>query len=139
MADPKALPLKALLSFSTGEMLAFKRRGWLPSIAEAIAEVILDGDTTRSGGRRLMRNCSTGAVFWGSDPPTDFEALVETITGILVDWADPLRDQALACRGKLEAIVTARRKSLVHVLSTAIQADDFAGLQWLSDRLVAGQ
>ena len=40
MADPKALPLKELLSFSTAEMLAFKRRGWLPSIAETIAEVM---------------------------------------------------------------------------------------------------
>jgi hypothetical protein len=135
MADPKALPLKALLSFSTGEMLAFKRRGWLPSIAESLAEVIMgDNPGPRySGGRRLMRNGSTGAVFYGSDPPTDFEVLVETITQILSNWTQP------EGRDKVEAIVTARRKSLVHVLSTAIEADDFAGLQWLSDRLVAGQ
>jgi hypothetical protein len=131
----QALPLKELFSFTPGEMLAFKRRGWLPSIAENIAEVIM-GDDPRprysGGGRRLMRNCSTGAVFCGSDPPTEFEGLVETITRTLSAWGPEGRD-------KIEAIVTARRKSLVHVLSAAIEADDFAGLQWLSDRLVAGQ
>jgi hypothetical protein len=127
----KALPLKELLSFSTGEMLAFKRRGWLPSIAEAIAEVVLDGDTTRSGGRRRMRNCSTGAVFWGSDPPTAFEALVETITQILSNWTQP------EGRDRIEALVKTRRKSLYHVLWAAIEAEDFAELQWLSDRLIS--
>jgi hypothetical protein len=80
----KALPLEELLSFSTGEMLAFKRRGWLPSLAETIAEAILEGDPgpRYSGGRRRMQNCF-GAVFYGSGPPTEFEALVETITRIL--------------------------------------------------------
>jgi hypothetical protein len=130
----QALPVKELLGFSTGEMLAFKRRGWLPSIAENIAEVILDGDTTRSGGRRLMRNCF-GALFWAPEPPSEFETLVETITGIFVDWADPLRDHPQACRAKLEALM-ARRKPLVHVLSTAIEGEEFAELQWLGDRLI---
>jgi hypothetical protein len=131
MADLKALPLSELLSFTPGEMLAFKRRGWLPSIAETIAEVIMDGEPgpRYSGGRRRMRNCSTGAVFWGSDPPTEFEGLVETITRILSNWGPEGRD-------KIEAIVWARRKSLVHVLSAAIEAEDFAELQWLSDRLI---
>ena len=117
-------------------MLDFKRRGWLPSIASSIAEVIMEDDPgpRYSGGRRRMRNCSTGAVFCGSDPPTEFERLVETITGILIDWADPLSDQTQV--GRVEALVTARRKSLVHVLSAAIAAEAFAELPWLSDRLV---
>jgi hypothetical protein len=63
-----------------------------------------------SGGRRLMRNCSTGSVFWGSDPPTEFEGLVETITRILSAWGP-------GCRDKIEAIVRARRKALIHVLN----------------------
>ena len=131
MADPKALPLKELLSFSTAEMLAFKRRGWLPSIAETIAEVILEGKPgpRYSGGRRRMQNCF-GAVFWGSAPPTEFEGLVETITRILSTWGPEGRD-------KLEAMVTARRKSLVHILSAAIEAEEFAELQWLSNRLIS--
>jgi len=41
------------------------------------------------------------------------------------------------CREKIEAIVWARGKSLVHVLSTAIEAEEFAEFQWLSGRLVA--
>ena len=128
----KALPISELLSFTTGEMLALKRRGWIPSLAETIAEVIMEGvpGPRRSGGRRLIRNHSTGSVFWGSDPPTEFETLVETITRILSNWTPE-------CREKIEAIVRARGKSLVHVLSTAIEAEEFADLQWLSGRLVA--
>ena len=111
--------------------MALKRRGWLPSLAETIAEVIMEGvpGPRRSGGRRLMKNCF-GAVFWADAPPTEFEALVETITRILSAWTPE-------SRGKVEAIVNARRK--YHVLLTAIEAEDFAELQWLSDRLVAGQ
>ena len=126
----KALPLEEVFRFTAGEMLAFKRRGMLPGIAEIIAEAIMEYDPAprRSGGRRLMKTCF-GAVFWGSDPPTEFEALVEKITRILSAWGP-------GCREKLEAIVWARRKSLVHVLSAAIEAEDFAELQWLSDRLI---
>jgi len=48
----KALPISELLSFTTGEMLALKRRGWLSSLAETIAEVIMEGvpGPRRSGG-----------------------------------------------------------------------------------------
>ena len=86
----QALPLKELLSFTPGEMLAFKRRGWLPSIAEAIAEVIMRDDPgpRYSGGSRLMRSCF-GALFWAPEPPTEFETLVEAITEILSNWTQP--------------------------------------------------
>jgi hypothetical protein len=108
----KALPLGDLLDMTAGEMLALKRRGMLPSIAENLAEVILEDDPgpSRGGGRRLMQNCF-GAVFWGSDPPTDFEALVEALTKILSDYASDPRPGTPECREKVEAIVTARRKS----------------------------
>jgi hypothetical protein len=95
MASP-SLPLRELLSFTTAEMLAFKRRGWRPSIAETIAEVIMEGDPgpRYSGGRRLMRNCATGCVFWRTDPPTEFETLVETLTKLLSTWGsgEPRQD-----------------------------------------------
>jgi hypothetical protein len=111
-------------------MLAFKRRGWLPSIAETIVDVIMEGDPgpRYSGGRRRMMNCSTGAVFWGSDPPTKFEVLVETITRILSNWGPEGRD-------KIEAIVWERRKSLVHVLSNCIEVEEL-DFPWLGDRLI---
>jgi hypothetical protein len=78
-----------------------------------------------------MQNCF-GAVFWGSDPPTDFEALVETLTKLLTNWGP-------GCRNKVEAIVRTRRKSVVRFLSYGIEADDFADLPWLSGRLTPTQ
>ena len=39
----KALPLEALFGFTRGEMLAFKRRGVLPGVAELVAEVLMEG------------------------------------------------------------------------------------------------
>jgi hypothetical protein len=109
-------------------MLAFKRRGVIPSIAET--EVIMEDEPgpRYGGGRRLMKTCF-GAVFWADAPATEFETLVDKITRILSNWGPEGRD-------KIEAIVWARRKSLVHVLSAAIEAEDFAELQWLSDRLI---
>jgi hypothetical protein len=44
MAEHKALPLSELFSFTTGEMLAFKRRGMLPGIAETIADAIMEDE-----------------------------------------------------------------------------------------------
>jgi hypothetical protein len=114
-----ALPLKELLSFTTAEMLAFKRRGWLPSIAETIAEVILEGD------RGPM-----ATKFEGTIHVTTSDTLTEAITRILSNWGPE-------GRAKIEALVTARKKSLVHFLSNAIEAEEFAEFQWLSDRLVA--
>jgi hypothetical protein len=105
MAEHKTLPLEEHFGFTAGEMLAFKRRGLLPGVAETIAEAIMEDDRgpRYSGGRGLIRNCST-AVFWGSDPPTEFETLVEKITRILNTWGGP------ESREKLEAMIWARRE-----------------------------
>jgi hypothetical protein len=130
-ASPPTLPLSELLDFSAGEMVALKRRGMISALAATIAEIILEGDRgpRRSGGRRLMRNCF-GAVFWGTDPPTDFETLVETIAKLLTNWGP-------GCRDKVEAIVRARRKCLLRFRSYGIEADEFAEFQsWLGDRLI---
>jgi hypothetical protein len=126
----RALPLSELFSFTTGEMLALKRRGMLPGIADTIAEATMEDDPgpRYSGGRRLIRNCSTGAVFWGSDPPTEFETLVEKITRILNTWGGP------ESREKLEAMIWARRKCRVQVGSYCIDVEQ-VDFPWLSDRL----
>jgi hypothetical protein len=126
----KALPLEELFKFSKGEMSALKRRGMLPGVAELIAEVLMEGKPgpRYSGGRRLMKNCF-GAVFWADAPATEFETLVEEITRILSAWGP-------GCREKLEAIVWARRKALIHVLSNCIEVEEL-DFPWLGDRLEA--
>jgi hypothetical protein len=103
----------------------------LPGVAELIVEAIMEDDPgpRRSGGRRLIRNCSTGSVFWGSDPPTEFETLVEKITKLLTNWGPGSRE-------KLDAIVWARRKCPVRVRSYCIEVEE-ADFPWLGDRLLS--
>jgi hypothetical protein len=59
----KALPLGDLLDMTAREMLALKRRGMLPSIAENLAEVILEGDPGPAGQRRASAHAE---LLWGS-------------------------------------------------------------------------
>jgi hypothetical protein len=47
-----ALPLEELFGFTAGEMLAFKRRGLLPSVAELIGRGAYGGPTGTAVQRR---------------------------------------------------------------------------------------